>query len=138
MEQVKNLHAVSVKYLGPTNTQGSRYKMTSERFGDSITLSYDYSHNNVHDMAVEWLQGHGQRVVGTAETKSGSTVLLDDIGGRFMPLNTIKNMVQNCGAGCTACSAINAHYTIENGNYMYTCLSCGAYGRGAQFTNGRA
>ena len=44
------MKAITVKYLGPTNTQGSRIK-AYDLDGHSITISYDYSlsgHNKVY------------------------------------------------------------------------------------------
>lgn len=56
-QKMDNLHAIQVKYLGPTNTLGSRVKLTSLRFGDSVTIDYDYSTvgADITDMAAEWI-----------------------------------------------------------------------------------
>ena len=83
---IENLHAITVKYLPATNFKGSRFKMISERFGDSVTLSYDYAHNSVLDMATEWLEKHGQDIVGKCETRTGSLVILKAQENAFTPL----------------------------------------------------
>lgn len=52
---VPNLHVLRVKYLGPTNYQGSRVKIISDRFKQSVTIPFDYAPNNVEDMAAAFL-----------------------------------------------------------------------------------
>ena len=73
-----NLHAIQVKYLGPTNTLGSRVKLTSLRFGDSVTIDYDYSKASIVDMAVEWIANQASHTifVGYSETPTGYILLL--------------------------------------------------------------
>lgn len=46
------MKAITVRYLGPTNTRGARLK-ASDRDGSSITVSYDYglSRDERHDSA---------------------------------------------------------------------------------------
>jgi len=41
--QLTNFHALTIKHLDPTNFKGSRIKITSDRFSQSITLNRDYS-----------------------------------------------------------------------------------------------
>jgi len=53
---MQNIHLIEVKYLGATNTRGSRIKATSLSFGDSVTIPYDYSVNNVLDGFLAWLK----------------------------------------------------------------------------------
>ena len=64
---VSNLHLFSVKYIGPSNSRGSRLKIESKRFGQSITLSYDYKIGNIKDQAVQYLQSKGFDILGTGE-----------------------------------------------------------------------
>lgn len=60
-------HLIQVKYVGASNTKGSRVKLTSLRFpGDSVTLSYSYRHGNMLEQALDFLKeakfkvsGHG-------------------------------------------------------------------------------
>jgi hypothetical protein len=79
---MKNYHAVMVKYLGATNTKGSRVKLTSDRFGQSVVINYDYNMSDIADMAVVWLADHGFDVIGHAETKNGYVIF----SGTFKPL----------------------------------------------------
>ena len=74
---MENLHAFTIKYIGPTNTKGSRVKITSERFGQSKTFAYNYAYNNVVDMAEEYLEDLGFNLIGAAETSKGFIILSD-------------------------------------------------------------
>lgn len=70
------LHAIRVKYLGPTNSKGSRVKLISDRFGDSKTLEYNYAYNNALDQAVDYLYYEmGYEIVGVAELDKEYLVL---------------------------------------------------------------
>lgn len=62
-----HFHVFNVKYLGPTNHQGSRVKITTTRFKKSKTISFDHALNNIEDMAAAYLEAHGFKVEGTAE-----------------------------------------------------------------------
>ena len=64
---VENLHLISVKYIGPSNSRGTRLKIESKRFGQSITLSYDYKIGNIKDQAVQYLQSRGFSILGSGE-----------------------------------------------------------------------
>lgn len=51
----ENLHQRTIfkaKYLAPTNTKGSRIKLTNLNNGKVIIYPYDYQFNNVHDQAI--------------------------------------------------------------------------------------
>lgn len=37
------MQSITVKYLGPTNTKGSRFKATHAGGRESVTLPYDYA-----------------------------------------------------------------------------------------------
>lgn len=65
---MENLHIIELKYLGATNTRGSRVKLTSKRFNESKTIAYNYKLNHIEDMAVEYLESKGFDIIGTAES----------------------------------------------------------------------
>lgn len=56
MQDYTRVHLIEVKKLGATNTKGSRVKVTSLRFGDSVTISYNYAKDNIGDMFIDWLK----------------------------------------------------------------------------------
>ena len=66
---MKNYHIIKVKYLGSTNFKGSRVKLTSDRFNQSVTIPYNYEFNSSYDMAADWLLKHGFEVIGGGEVK---------------------------------------------------------------------
>ena len=53
--KLNHLKGFKVKYLGATNTMGSRVKITDLRLNESVTLSYNYSLNSIKEMAVDYL-----------------------------------------------------------------------------------
>lgn len=62
-----HFHAFNIKYLGPTDTKGSRVKITTTRFKSSKTIPFDYSLTNIEDMAAAYLEARGYKVEGTAD-----------------------------------------------------------------------
>jgi len=90
---MQNYHGIVVKYLPTTNTRGSRVKLISARFKDSVTLSYDYEYNHCVDMAAAWLKDHGQVIAGQCEINNNrDVILLEAIDGRFVSLSDMKKM----------------------------------------------
>ena len=78
------LHAIQLRYLGPTDYKGARIKLVSLRFEkDSITLGRDYVGSST-EQAVNWLTEHDYTVVAQAESPAGHLLLVDD----FKPLRS--------------------------------------------------
>ena len=82
MKNLENFHLITVSYLCPTNTKGSRVKITSERFKQSKIISYDYRFNNSMDCAQNWLIENNFIIIGQAEGKKHDYI----ITRTFMPL----------------------------------------------------
>ena len=61
---MKNVNVIKVKYLGATNTNGSRVKIVSDRFKSSVTLGYNYEFNSALEIAVDYLSKLGFDVIG--------------------------------------------------------------------------
>ena len=79
MKTFKNYHILTVKYLGATNTQGSRVKITSHRFEQSVTISYNYSLNSITDMAMEYLKENtNHEIIGKGELDSQKDILISE------------------------------------------------------------
>jgi hypothetical protein len=74
---MQNLHALTVRYFGATNSNGSRVRITSARFKQAVTIPFDYSKNHILDMAEEWLISKGFTCLYTAEVKEGYIILSD-------------------------------------------------------------
>lgn len=77
-----NFHALTVKHLWPTDFKGSRIKITSDRFEQSITLNRDYSKSSWLNQAIELLQLKWFNLIWSAECNN-KTIILSDT---FKPL----------------------------------------------------
>lgn len=84
---MNNFHAFTVTYIGATNTRGSRVKIKSERFEQSVTIPYDYHFANTLQIAVAYLNANGYEVVGQEETKNSYIIL----STTFKPLKDEAN-----------------------------------------------
>ena len=72
-----NYHLIVVSYMGATNSRGSRMKLTSLRFGDSVLLSYDYSFNQAKDQAIKYLHDTGFDPIGAGyDEKKGDSIII--------------------------------------------------------------
>ncbi len=76
--EYNNVHAITIKYIGPTNNRGSRVSITSDRFKERVLISYDYSMNNIYDMAISYLETKGFTITGLAETKNGYILITNN------------------------------------------------------------
>lgn len=81
-----NFHLIEVRYLGPTDTKGSRVKLVSDRFKQSVTISYNYEFNNARDIAMDWLTRNGHNVVGSGEVGDNYVIVCGAVEDRFKPL----------------------------------------------------
>lgn len=59
-----NTRVLNVKYLGPTNTMGSRIKIIDRHFNQSITIPFNYEFQNALQGAVAYLLNNGWSVTG--------------------------------------------------------------------------
>jgi hypothetical protein len=77
--QVKNMRAIRVKYLAPTNHKGARIKLTEQMYqtADIVTLSYDYAIGNGTEQAIQYLQNKGINLLGKSDIQ-GETILFSD------------------------------------------------------------
>lgn len=60
-----NTRILNFKYSGPTDTKGSRVRITDKRFERSKTIPYDHQFSNAAEVAVDYLLSQGWDVVGT-------------------------------------------------------------------------
>ena len=59
-----NTRVLNIKYLGPTDTKGSRIKIIDRHFKQSITIPYDYEFSSALEGGVNYLLLNGWDVVG--------------------------------------------------------------------------
>lgn len=64
---MKNFNIFEIKYLGATNTKGSRIRIYSPRFKEKIIIDYDYNFNTIYDKAADYLTNKGFNIIGTGE-----------------------------------------------------------------------
>lgn len=90
---MKSYHLIEVKYIGASNTQGSRSKITSLRFpNDSITVRLDYSYNSIKDQAIDLLNEFGFKIVGYGyDEKKGVFILCSEV---FEPIKELKGAIK--------------------------------------------
>ena len=74
--------AIIVKYYGPTNTKGSRVRLTLPRWtknGKPTTkwISYDYEQGNAFHTAQAWLEGKGVPVMGRMDIGRKDIAMVD-------------------------------------------------------------
>lgn len=76
---MQNLRMFEVKYLGPTNTRGSRVKITDTRFQKSVILSKSYKFDDVLEQAKEFLESKGIKLVSrTWDERTKNDYLMTD------------------------------------------------------------
>jgi hypothetical protein len=84
-----NFHVLVVKNLMATNSTGSRVKITSDRFNQSVVIPYSNeagSGTPALDTAELWLKSKGHNVVGHGEGKNHYYVICDAVNNCFSPL----------------------------------------------------
>lgn len=79
---VPHYHLITARYLGPTNTRGTRIKLQSARFDQTVTVPY-HSEGSL-TTALSWLAAHGFTVVCTGETFPGYAIMVRE----FLPLHS--------------------------------------------------
>ena len=87
---MKHFHLIEAKYLGATNTRGSKIKLTSLRFpNDSITASWNYEYSNLLDQAIDVLKKLNIKIAGYGyDEKKGTYILSTET---FEPIKQITN-----------------------------------------------
>ena len=90
MNDMNNYQIIEVKFLEATDTRGERVRMTSARFGQSITIPYDYKFDGTLNVAINYLLSHGHNVVGKGETTKGLVAVIDATDNQFKPLKEDK------------------------------------------------
>ena len=66
---VNHYRMFEIKYLGATDTKGSRLKVVDTRHNQSKTLSKDYSFNLGRDQVFKYLDSLGIKIEGFSTTK---------------------------------------------------------------------
>ena len=72
---MEKMHVMKIKYVGPTDYKGSKVKITSEAYKESISIAYNYSFNSDLDIAINYLQNKGFEIIGTGNGKNEQYVI---------------------------------------------------------------
>lgn len=64
---LNKVHVMKIKYVSPTDYKGSKVKITSEAYKESISLAYNYTFNSALDIAINYLQNMVFEIIGVAE-----------------------------------------------------------------------
>ena len=86
-----NTITFSVKFLGATNNNGSRVKITEmKRYNDqknnSVTLDYNYQIGDVLDQSIEYLEKKGAKIAGYSSTVNEYLIFCDNWGDDYITL----------------------------------------------------
>lgn len=92
---IPNLRVFKVKYIGPTNTRGSRVEIKEiKRFNgqkdDKVTLSYDYQIGDILEQALQYLDSKGFEIVARGSEYNHYYILVDSWGEDFKDLKGNK------------------------------------------------
>ena len=80
---MKHYRGLEVKFLPPTNTKGSRVKITDKRNHKSVTIPYDYRTDSLNT-AVNYLAEKGFNIIGFIDMDDHYVVLCDNWGDDFL------------------------------------------------------
>ena len=69
---IENVRTFEAVFLGPTNVSGSRVKINDLRFKESKTIPFNYEANSEGQVAVEYLNTLGIKIVAKSETQKGT------------------------------------------------------------------
>ena len=76
---MENFHIITAKYLPYTNTKPARIRIRSDRFKETVIVSY-----HEYETAVEWLKEKGFNIVGTGSTNKEIIIVTNT----FKPLKS--------------------------------------------------
>tara|TARA_Y100000310_G_C20052147_1_gene521053 strand:+ start:94 stop:405 length:312 start_codon:yes stop_codon:yes gene_type:complete len=88
--EIRNYRVIEVKYLGATNTLGSRVKLTEEnntgKSNDSVIIPFDYYYPCIGEMAYNYLRMRGFNIVCKVCLSNKDLILVDNWGNDFVYL----------------------------------------------------
>jgi len=72
---IENVRIFEAVFLGPTNVSGARVKINDYRFDESKTIPFSYKANSEGQVAAEYLNTLGIKIVGKGETQKGIVLI---------------------------------------------------------------
>lgn len=67
---------IEAKYIGPTDTKGSRVRLLNVSTGERRIIPYGYDYNNTTDIAVAYLVGRGFKPQSATTTTINHTSII--------------------------------------------------------------
>ena len=71
---IENVRIFEAVFLGPTNVSGARVKINDYRYNESKTIPYAYKSNSEGEVATEYLNTLGIKIVAKGETQKGTVL----------------------------------------------------------------
>ena len=89
--EITNTRSIFIKFLGPTNTKGSRIKLIDKyRNNESKTFSYSYEYANVLEQAVNILESNGAKIICRSSTPDHYIINIENWGDEFINIKDLK------------------------------------------------
>ena len=82
---VKNVRGFEIKYLGPTDTKGSRVRITDIKRFSSIIIPFDYECNSSADTAFRYLESIGFTIHSRFWSDDRDYLMCDDFNLNLKP-----------------------------------------------------
>jgi hypothetical protein len=74
MKNLQNFHVLEIKFVSTANG-ASKVRISSDRFGDSVLIPWDYQFANSFEIAQTYLEKTGFELIGKGETKIGYAII---------------------------------------------------------------
>lgn len=71
----KEFIAVTIRYVAPTSTKGSRIKLSLPRFSKSKTIPYSHASNSKEESALNFFESKGLQPFACCEIEGGSALV---------------------------------------------------------------
>ena len=89
--ETTNTRSIFIKFLGATNTKGSRIKLIDKyRNNESKTFSYSYKTANVLQQAIDILKSNGANIICRSSTPDYYIINIANWGAEFLNIKDLK------------------------------------------------
>lgn len=89
---IPNYRVIEIKFLPPTETLGSRIKLTQPSRGEgdkarNKTIDLKYSDKDVQEQAIDYLESIGFNIVGKVHLPNKELIMVDNWGEDYINLS---------------------------------------------------
>lgn len=78
MDFIPNFHVLKISFVGATDHKGARIKIRSDRFKQTVVISYNHEFSRSSDIAADYLSKNGFNIIGKAEGNANFDYLITD------------------------------------------------------------